>query len=105
MANRTRVKKDLKLANTNLDLINNNILIPFRKNKDMKVCDIKDKKTLELFLKIIPSSNIDDNLSKYEEKITEEFFSMKVNTIIFDSRQLGLKVSANSLYGFFRSHK
>jgi hypothetical protein len=66
----------------------------------MKVCDIKDKKTLELFLKIIPSSNIDDNLSKYEEKITEEFFSMKVNTIIFDSRQLGLKVSANSLYGF-----
>lgn len=99
LQSRKQVKKDMKVINKNLDLLDNHVLIPFRSNREMKVKDI-DPKCMKIFMKVIPEALEDDKLSLYEEKLNKEFFSMKVNTIILDSRQLGLKVSANSLYGF-----
>ena len=99
LQSRKQVKKDMKVINKNLDLLDNYVLIPFRSNREMKVKDI-DPKCMKIFMKVIPEALEDDKLSLHEEKLNKEFFSMKVNTIILDSRQLGLKVSANSLYGF-----
>lgn len=99
LSNRKRVKKEMKSINKKLDIIDNNIIIPFRENEDMLVGDINDK-AWEIFSSIFTDAKREDKMVKYNDKLKKEFFSMKVNTIILDSRQLGLKVSANSLYGF-----
>ena len=91
----------MKGINKNLDILDNGVIIPFRKNKDMLVGDMNEK-AWEIFSAIFEEAKKEDRLDKYSEKLDKEFFSMKVNTIILDSRQLGLKVSANSLYGFSR---
>ena len=99
LGNRKKVKKEMKGINKNLDILDNGVIIPFRKNKDMLVGDMNEK-AWEIFSAIFEEAKKEDRLDKYSEKLDKEFFSMKVNTIILDSRQLGLKVSANSLYGF-----
>jgi len=99
LGNRKKVKKEMKGINKKLDIIDNGIIIPFRENQDMLVGDMNDK-AWEIFSAIFEEAKKEDRLDKYSDKLNKEFFSMKVNTIILDSRQLGLKVSANSLYGF-----
>ena len=99
LGNRKRVKKEMKVINKKLDILDNGIIIPFRDNPDMLVGDMNEK-ALEIFCDIFKEATKEEKLSKYSDKLNKEFFSMKVNTIILDSRQLGLKVSANSLYGF-----
>lgn len=100
LANRKRVKKEMKGINKQVDTIDKNILTPLRKDEAMKVGDIKDKKAKELFFSVFKSAKDDDDLITYKDLMNEKFFSLKVNSNILDSRQLGLKVSANSLYGF-----
>lgn len=100
LANRKKVKKDMKNIEEKLKLFEKNIIVEFVNNKDMKISDIKDKNTLELFKKLIVKKNTNINISEYIELVKDDIFSSKVNYIIKDSQQLGLKVSANSLYGF-----
>ena len=100
LANRKRVKKDMKAINKEVDIIDKNILIPYRENKNMEIGDIENEKALKIFKRIFPQASPGERLDIYSDLLNKEFFSMKVNSIIFDSRQLGLKVSANSLYGF-----
>ena len=99
LGNRKKVKKEMKIINKNLDILDNGVIIPFRKNKDMLLGDM-DEEAWKIFSSIFEEATKEDRLDEYSEKLDKEFFSMKVNTIILDSRQLGLKVSANSLYGF-----
>ena len=40
------------------------------------------------------------SVKEHNENINKEFFGFKVKETMFNSRQLGLKVSANSIYGF-----
>ena len=96
---RKKVKKEMKSINKKIDIIDKGLLANYNKNKEMKVSEMSDG-AWDIFSKFFPEATKEDNLSKYDEKLNKEFFNMKVNTIILDSRQLGLKVSANSLYGF-----
>ena len=100
LSNRSRVKKELKAINKDVDLIDKNILIPYRGNNNMTIGEINNGKALEIFKKIFPKASPSEKLDIYSDLLNKEFFSMKVNSIVLDSRQLGLKVSANSLYGF-----
>jgi DNA polymerase elongation subunit (family B) len=99
LSNRKKVKKEMKTINKTLDILDEGVLIPYRNNKNLKICDLEEK-ARNKFLEIFPDAKPEQDLSFYEENLNKEFFSLKVNTIILDSRQLGLKVSANSLYGF-----
>ena len=100
LASRKNVKKKMKGINKRVDTVDVGILEPYRKNKDIKVKDIVCKKAKAIFKEYFPDSKDEDSLRDYDEKLNKEFFSMKVNSGILDSRQLGLKISANSLYGF-----
>ena len=99
LGNRKRVKKEMKGINKKLDILDNDVIIPFRSNKDMLVEDMSER-AWDIFSAIFPMAEKKHKLSLYKDLLNKEFFSMKVNSIILDSRQLGLKVSANSLYGF-----
>ena len=99
LSSRKHVKKQMKLVNKNIDLLDTGVLIPYRQNSQMKIGDISDK-AKKIFTDIFPDATDDQLLDTYKENLNKEFFSMKVNSVILDSRQLGLKVSANSLYGF-----
>ena len=83
-----------------VDIIDEHILKLYNHNKNMKVSDIKNQKARDIFNGFFKDCKEDDLLNIYHENLNKEFFSMKVNSNILDSRQLGLKVSANSLYGF-----
>ena len=100
LAKRKSVKKEMKAINKQVDIINEHILLPYKKNNNMKISDIKDEKAKKIFTNFFPNVSEDDSLENYQEYLNKEFFSMKVNSSILDSRQLGLKISANSLYGF-----
>ena len=100
LASRKMVKKKMKGINKRVNIVDNGILQPYRKDDSIKVKDIKSKEALDIFKEFFPDCKEGDNLKDYNEKLNKEFFSMKVNSGILDSRQLGLKVSANSLYGF-----
>lgn len=97
LGNRKRVKKELKGKKKDIENIDKYILIPYQNNKKIKISDL-DKKARE----IINDFDVkeDDEVSLHIEKIKKKFFGIKVNAIVLDSQQLGLKVSANSLYGF-----
>lgn len=99
LSSRKQVKKQMKLNNKKIDLLDTGVLIPFRENKKLRVCDLEEK-AKKIFKEIIPQAEDFQFLVDYQELLNKEFFSMKVNSVILDSRQLGLKVSANSLYGF-----
>lgn len=99
LTKRKETKTKLKQINKIMDKIDTNIIKKYKQNNDMKVKDI-DEESKKIFSNIFPDFKEDDRLSDYHEKLNTEFFSMKVKHIILDSRQLGLKISANSLYGF-----
>ena len=98
--NRKKVKNEKKTIDKQVKCIDEHILSVYRKNKHLKFNEINNKKAKEIFLKFFPQVKADEELHNYIDGISKEFFSMKVNSSILDSRQLGLKVSANSLYGF-----
>lgn len=128
LAERKKKKKDMKKINNVVDLLDEHILKPYAEGLiktigDINCAKMKEKylednknedpdeikperldKAKKEFLSIISSvaKNIDDGdmLEKYHQLLNKEFFAMKVQAGIFDAQQLGLKVSANSLYGF-----
>jgi len=100
LTNRKKVKKEMKAINKQVDIIDDHILSLYRENQDIRIGDIKNQKARDIFNKFFPDCQDDQSLKLYHDNLNKEFFSMKVNSSILDSRQLGLKVSANSLYGF-----
>jgi len=95
--NRKQAKKEMKKATKMMEAFDDNILIPYRENNNILVEDLseKGKELMKQFFEI-------DNgyVKDHDEIINKEFFSFKVKETMFNSRQLGLKVSANSIYGF-----
>jgi len=99
LGNRKKVKKERKIIDKQVDIIDKYILALYKEKEDSLVSDIKNDKAKELF-KVFFDCKEEDRLGKYIEGLTKKFFAMKVNSDILDSRQLSLKVSANSMYGF-----
>jgi len=98
--NRSRVKKERKIIDKEIEIIDKYILGPYKNNSEIKIEDITDKNAIKIIAKFFKESKNHEKIFKYIEGLNEKFFSLKVNSNILDSRQLGLKVSANSLYGF-----
>jgi DNA polymerase elongation subunit (family B) len=97
LSNRKDAKKEMKKATKMMEVFDDNLLIPYRENTDIKIEDLNDKGR-ELMKSYF---NVEiGNVKEYSERINQEFFSYKVKETMYNSRQLGLKVSANSIYGF-----
>jgi len=97
LSSRKQAKKEMKKAFSVMEQIDDNILIPHRENQDITIEELSDKGR-ELIKKITDRES--GKLSDIKELVDKEFFSYKVRETMFNSRQLGLKVSANSIYGF-----
>ena len=97
--NRKKVKKEMKAINKKLEALDEGIIIPYRTNENMLFSQASDK-SWQIITSIFTDVSKEEKISDYIDKLNHEFFSMKINSVILDSRQLGLKVSANSLYGF-----
>lgn len=97
LSSRKQAKKEMKKAFSVMEQIDDNILIPHRENEDISIEELSDKGK-ELIKKITDRET--GKLSDIKELVDKEFFSYKVRETMFNSRQLGLKVSANSIYGF-----
>ena len=97
LSNRKKAKKEMKKAFKAMEAIDDNILIPYRENGELMIEELseKGKELVKQFLDIDSG-----NLKEHMDVINKEFFSYKVKETMFNSRQLGLKVSANSIYGF-----
>jgi DNA polymerase delta subunit 1 len=97
LSNRKDAKKEMKKATKMMEVFDDNLLVPYRENTDIKIEDLNDKGR-ELMKSYF---NVEiGNVKEYLERINQEFFSYKVKETMYNSRQLGLKVSANSIYGF-----
>jgi DNA polymerase elongation subunit (family B) len=129
LSERKKKKKEMKKINKIVDLIDEHILKPYNEGLIKKISDIncnqmkekylednKDEdpdeikperldKAKEEFLSIIKEAKENHLLSEYYQHLSKEFFAMKVQAGIYDAQQLGLKVSANSLYGFLGTQK
>ena len=100
LGNRKKAKKQMKNCNTNLDLLDNYVLSKLNTDKEFTFGNIEKKEAKDLVKKILPSVEENTPLLQYKDSIDKEFFSWKVDHTMYNARQLGLKVSANSLYGF-----
>lgn len=95
--NRKEAKKEMKKATKMMETFDDNLLIPYRENTDIKIEELNDKgrDLMKEYFKVETG-----DVREYSQKINQEFFGYKVKETMFNSRQLGLKVSANSIYGF-----
>ena len=98
--NRKKAKKQMKNINKNLDLLDTHVLGKLNSNEDFTFGEIENKEALDLVKKIIPCLEMTGKILPHKEAIEKEFFSQKVDHTMYNARQLGLKVSANSIYGF-----
>ena len=90
----------MKIINKNLDLLDNHVLSKVNSNEDYTFGEIENTEAFDLVKKIIPDAELSEKILPYKNIIEKEFFSQKVDHTMYNARQLGLKVSANSIYGF-----
>ena len=97
LSQRKKAKKAMKKANTKLELIDENIFVPHRENSSLEVSDLNEtgKRLIDEMLNVK-----DGKITDLLPLINDKFFGHKVQEAMFNSRQLGLKVSSNSMYGF-----
>jgi len=98
--NRKRAKKQMKNINKNLDLLDNHVLSKSNVNENFTFGEINNEEAKSLVRKIIPGVSDSTKIIDHKEEIEKDFFSKKVDHTMYNARQLGLKVSANSIYGF-----
>jgi len=97
LSSRKQAKKEMKKATKMMEAFDDHILIPYRENNELAIEDLSNEGK-ELMKE---NFNVTSGLVKqYNDIIDKEFFGYKVKETMFNSRQLGLKVSANSIYGF-----
>jgi len=104
LSTRKNVKKDLKKSQYNVKTIGKKLFDRIREEKDIRVMDIDDEICIEFIKKSCPESTPETFLKDILENLKNTFSSENQVMVIFhDSRQKGLKICANSLYGFYGS--
>ena len=99
LGNRKKVKKTMKQNNKLVDSIDEKALKLYRENHEIVFDDIKDENVRSYLLKITQGSS-QDLVKNHYHKIQKHFFELQTRSDFYDARQKGLKISANSLYGF-----
>lgn len=99
LGNRKKTKKDMKAVSKQMAAMDDHVLIPYRNNNDLMIKNL-DEKGIEIVKKCCNGCDVNDMISEHIDALEEAFFALKVKETMLNSRQLGLKVSANSLYGF-----
>lgn len=103
LGNRKKVKKDMKGVNKTIDLVDEQLMSKIRHGQISKVGEVENKDVLNWLDKIMGagfSKRTDTLFSDCMETLKKEFASMQVMSTFLDARQKGLKICANSLYGF-----
>lgn len=103
LGSRKKVKKEMKGVNKMIDTIDEGLMSKIRHGEVQKVGDIKEQGVLDWLDKIMGdgfSSNVETTFDSIMSKLKKEFSSMQVMSTFLDARQKGLKICANSLYGF-----
>lgn len=100
LSNRKKAKKEMKRVNKAMDSMDEYILSVFKKDEDTRFGQVTDDYAREIVKQYCPSITDETKLVDFRKTLEEAFFSLKVDYTMFNARQLGLKVSANSIYGF-----
>lgn len=100
LGERKKVKKQLKGTNKLVDVLDKHIFTPYRKNPKLLFGDITDIQSREHIKCVVNEIADDTPISDHIDDLLKNYEQLQVNSAVFDSRQLGLKVSANSIYGF-----
>jgi len=102
LGSRKKVKNDMKEVDKIIDLIDEELMSKIRHGEVVKVSDINNKGVLNWLEEKGFSSDIllSSNSADIMDKLKKEFSSLQVMSTFYDVRQKGLKVCANSLYGF-----
>ena len=100
LGERKKVKKQLKGTNKLVDVLDKHIFTPYRKNPKLLFGDITDIQSREHIKCVVNEIADDTPISDHIDALLKNYEQLQVNSAVFDSRQLGLKVSANSIYGF-----
>ena len=97
LSSRKRAKKEMKKASKMMEEIDDHLMIPYRENNEIRVDELSER-GVELVRQFC--GDTDGKVGYRMKTVNDQFFTYKVQETMFNSRQLGLKVSANSLYGF-----
>ena len=105
LGERKKVKKMMKNISKKIESFDEGILKKVKEDKNMTFDQIKDQGVIKILKEMFPDLDMNSKIQDYIEVIEKEFNSDKVTYILYNSRQLALKVSANSLYGFLGAQK
>ena len=101
LGNRKKVKKELKREKGIVKNLNKNLFTALRDNPELTLGDITDSDTLN-FLKQIGICEVETKINTKGKEIQKRFDAENMMLVgFYDARQKGLKICANSLYGFF----
>ena len=100
LSNRKKAKKEMKRVNKAMDSMDEYILSVFKKDENTTFGQVTDDHARGIVKQYCPSITDETKLVDFKKTLEEAFFSLKVDYTMFNARQLGLKVSANSIYGF-----
>ncbi len=104
LGNRKKVKKELKGEKAIVKNLNKHLFSALRQNEELCLEDIKDEDTLKFLTEVglTKNSRESQKLKDWMDKIQRRFDAYNMMMVGFlDARQKGLKICANSLYGFF----
>ena len=90
----------MKRVNKAMDSLDEYVFGVFKKDENTNFGEVSDTHAREIVKQYCPSITDDTKLVDFKKTLEEAFFSLKVDYTMFNARQLGLKVSANSIYGF-----
>lgn len=104
LSTRKATKKNMKKIVKQMDAMDDNVLSILRNNENVKLKDLNNEGK-EIVKSYYENLNDDSDISEFKKDLEDKFFALKVKETMLDSRQLGLKVSANSMYGFLGAQK
>lgn len=104
LENRKKVKKELKGQKAIVKNLNKYLFSAVRQNENMCLSNIEDQDVLKFLTEVGLTKNSGESqkLKDWMDKIQWRFDAFNMMMVGFlDARQRGLKICANSLYGYF----
>lgn len=101
LTTRKKVKKEMKGNNAFIDMLDKELFTPMREDETFTLASVKNEEAKKFVLKHFKDAQDDFVLSKGSKVLVKDYTSnVQVMSNFLDARQKGLKVCANSLYGF-----